>query len=71
MSTSKEKKYARDYYKTHPKYRKKKIQQRKDYYHKHQNEQNAYERKRYRKDPTYRKYKVQYARDYQKKKKKK
>lgn len=71
MSTTKEKKYSRDYYKTHPKYRREKIQQRKDYYHDNQKEQNAYERKRYRTNQQYRKYKIAYAKAYQKRRKRK
>lgn len=59
-------KYARNYYKTHAKYRKQKIQDRKDYYHEHQKDQNAYERARYRKNPQYRKYKIAYAKAYAK-----
>ena len=69
MSTTKEKKYSRDYYKTHPRYRKKRIQDRKDYYHDNQKEQNAYERKRYRTNQQYRKYKIAYAKAYQKRRK--
>lgn len=71
MSTAKEKAYSRKYYKDNPKYRRKKIQQRKDYYRENQEEQNAYERKRYRTDPSYRKYKINYAKNYQKNKRKK
>lgn len=65
-STTKEKKYARKYYKENPDYRKKKIETRKDYYHEHQESQNAYARKYYHEHPTYRKYKIRYARDYRK-----
>ena len=42
MSTTAEKKYSRTYYKTHQKYRRQRIEDRKDYYHEHQKEQNAY-----------------------------
>lgn len=69
MSTTKEKNYSRKYYKTHPKYRREKIEYRKDYYHDHQKEQNAYERKRYRTNLQYRKYKIAYAKAYQKRRK--
>lgn len=69
MATTQEKKYSRNYYKTHPKYRKQKIEDRKTYYKEHQKEQNAYERKRYHSNPQYRKYKIAYAKNYQKKKK--
>ena len=67
MAKAQENRYARNYYKTHAKYRRKKIEQRKDYYHEHQNAQNAYERKRYRTNPSYRKWKIAYAKAYQKK----
>ena len=71
MSTTKEKKYSRTYYKTHRDYRERKIKQRSEYYHEHQKEQNAYERKRYRTNPSYRRYKIDYARAYQKKRRNK
>lgn len=58
--------YARKYYKEHSKYRKKKIEDRKEYYDEHKNQQNAYERKRYWTNPDYRKYKKKYAINYKK-----
>ena len=70
MATAKERKYARTYYKTHAKYRRERIEYRKDYYHEHQKEQNAYERKRYRTNQKYKAYKIAYAKAYQKKHKK-
>ena len=70
-STASEKRYSREYYKTHPKYRREKIKARKDYYHEHQDEQNAYARKYYRKNTSYRRYKIAYARAYQKRRAKK
>lgn len=66
MNKNEAKKYSRKYYKENPEYRKKKIEQRKDYYHEHQKDQNAYAREYYRKHPSYRKYKIQYARNYRK-----
>lgn len=62
---------AREYYQKHPSYRREKIKQREEYYHKNQKEQNAYERERYRKDTNYRKYKIAYAREYYRKHKNK
>ena len=55
---------AREYYHSHASYRKNKIKQREEYYHKNQKSQNAYERVRYRKDVNYRKYKIAYAKNY-------
>ena len=46
MSTAKEKAYSRKYYRENPKYRRKKIQQRKEYYRENQEDKNAYEKKR-------------------------
>ena len=65
-SSAKEKKIARDYYKSHAKYRREKIEDRKEYYHEHQKSQNAYAREYYRKNPSYRKYKIKYAVNYRK-----
>ena len=70
-STASEKRYSREYYKTHPRYRRKKIQDRKDYYHDNQKEQNAYAREYYHKKTSYRKYKIAYAKAYQKRRVKK
>ena len=67
MSKQENNRYARKYYKTHPKYRKQKIEDRKEYYKEHQKAQNAYERKRYHTNQSYRKWKIAYAKAYQKK----
>lgn len=57
---------SRKYYQTHSAYRKKRIEDRKDYYEDHRQSQNAYAREYYRKNPNYRKYKINYARNYRK-----
>lgn len=65
-STTAEKKYAREYYRKNAKYRRQRIEDRKEYYHDNQNSQNAYAREYYRKNAKYRKYKIKYAADYKK-----
>lgn len=64
MSTAKEKKYAREYYKEHPKYRKKKIEDRKAEARNNKTAEAAYSRKYYATHPEYRRYKIAYSRRY-------
>ena len=71
MSTAQEKKYAREYYKTHPKYRKKKIEDRKADAKNNKTAEAEYSRKYYKTHPEYRKYKITYARNYRRSHKKK
>lgn len=58
MTTAKEDAYARKYYKTHPKYRKKKIEERKDYAKSHKKEEAAQSREYYHSVSTYRKRRI-------------
>lgn len=69
MSTAKEKKYSRTYYKTHKEYREDKIKKRSRYAKNHKKEEAAYQREYYWKNPNYRTYKRKYARNYNKRKK--
>lgn len=57
---------SRKYYQTHASYRKKKIEDRKEYYAENRQSQNAYAREYYHSNPSYRRYKIRYARDYRK-----
>lgn len=66
MSSEKANKYARDYYRKNAKYRKKKIEERKEYAKNHKKEEATYSRKYYAENPTYRAYKIKYALRYQK-----
>ena len=66
MTTVKEDAYARKYYRTHDKYRKKKIQQRKEYASSHKKEEASQSRKYYHETPSYRRYKISYAKSYNK-----
>ncbi len=66
MSKIKENAYARKYYRTHDKYRKKKIQDRKDYASSHKKEEASQSREYYHKTPSYRRWKIKYAQAYQK-----
>ena len=70
-STTSEKRYSREYYKTHPRYRREKIKKRSEYYQNHKKEEAKYQRDYYHKKPSYRKYKVAYAKAYQKRRAKK
>lgn len=63
-------KKARDYYKTHPKYRAKKIEARKQDAKNDKKGEAEYSREYYRKHPQYRAYKISYARNYRKSHKK-
>ena len=66
MSRIKENAYAREYYRTHDKYRRKKIQERKDYASSHKKEEASQSRKYYHETPSYRRYKISYAKAYNK-----
>jgi len=68
-STSKEKKKAREYYKTHKKYREEKIKDSIDEQKKNPEEHAKYQRKYYHKNQDYRSYKIKYAKDYRKREK--
>lgn len=65
-STSKEKQYARKYYKENAKYRREKIEDRKDYAKSHRRKEADYAREYYHSHPQYKKYKQAYARAYKK-----
>ena len=71
MSTTQEKKYARKYYAEHPKYRKKKIEDRKERAKNNKTAEAEYSRKYYHSHPEYRKYKIAYSRNYKRSHKKK
>jgi hypothetical protein len=58
MTTAKEDAYARRYYKTHSKYRKKKIEERKEYAKSHKKEEAEQSRDYYHSTPTYRKRRI-------------
>lgn len=58
---------SREYYKTHKKYRAKRIEDRKEYYHDHRESQNAYARRYYHANPEYRSKKIEQARAWQRK----
>ena len=58
MTTAKEDAYSRKYYRTHDKYRKKKIQQRKDYASSHKKEEAEQSREYYHSTPSYRKRRI-------------
>lgn len=66
MSRASENAYARKYYKTHSTYRKKKIEDRKDYASSHKKEEASQSRKYYHENPDYKRYKIRYAKAYQK-----
>lgn len=66
MSKASENAYARKYYRTHSSYRKKKIEDRKDYASSHKKEEASQSRKYYHENPDYKRYKIRYAKAYQK-----
>ena len=66
MNKTESAKYSRKYYKKNPKYREKKIEQRKAYAKEHRDEQREYAKDYYWKNPKYRSYKIKYAKDYRK-----
>ncbi len=57
-STPKEKAYARKYYRTNPAYRRKKIEDRKDYASSHKEEEATQSRKYYHSTPSYRRRRI-------------
>ena len=65
-SSAKEKKIARDYYKSHAKYRREKIEQRSEDYQEHKKKEASYSRNYYHSHPSYRKAKIAYAKAYRK-----
>lgn len=65
-STTKEKKYARKYYRDNDAYRREKISDRKSYAKSHRKEEADYARSYYHSHPEYKKYKQAYARAYKK-----
>ena len=58
MTTAREDAYARRYYKTHSAYRKKKINDRKEYAKSHKKEEAEQSREYYHSTPTYRKRRI-------------
>lgn len=70
-STTKEKKYARKYYRDNDAYRREKIEQRSAAYKKDKKGEAEYSRKYYAEHPEYRRYKIRYAANYRKAHKKK
>lgn len=69
QSTAKEKAYAREYYKTHPKQRQKAIDKQLAKQKANPKKYAKIQKKRYHSDKEYRDYKIEYARDYYKKNK--
>ena len=65
-STPKEEAYSRKYYRTHDKYRKKKIQQRKDYASSHKKEEAEQSREYYHSTPSYRRRRILQVKQYNK-----
>ena len=70
LSKKENAKKSRKYYQTNASYRKKRIEDRKEYYDEHRQSQNAYAREYYHSNPSYKKYKIAYARAYRKSHKK-
>lgn len=67
MATSaKEDAYARKYYRTHDKYRKKKIQDRKEYASSHKKEEAKQSREYYHENPSYRRRRIAQVKQYNK-----
>lgn len=74
MSRASENAYARKYYRTHSSYRKKKIEDRKEYASSHKKEEASQSRKYYHENPDYRRRRIkqvtQYNRTHKTKKRK-
>ena len=66
MNKTEANKYSRKYYKENSGYRKKKIEQRKEYYQENKKSQAEYAKEYYHKNPQYRQYKISYAKSYRK-----
>ena len=68
-STTKEKKQARQYYRTHKKYREEKIKDSTTEQKRNPKKHAEYQREYYHKNQSYRDWKIDYAREYRKKEK--